>query len=54
MNVVRKLWQSFFPAMPQGRRRRQRTELWLVLGLGLLAALLAGAAIYLLQDRLTR
>jgi len=51
MSVVRKIKQSFFPRMPEGRRRQERKNLLLGLGLGLIAAMLSAAIIYLLQDR---
>jgi hypothetical protein len=54
MSRLKKVWDSFFPAMPHGRQRRHRSELWLGLGLGILAAGLFAVAIYFLQERLMR
>jgi hypothetical protein len=54
MNVVHKVRKSFFPSWPAGRRRRERRQLVVGILFGLIAALLAAGAIYLLQDRLMR
>jgi hypothetical protein len=53
MNAVSKAKKSYFSHVPKGRRRRERKQLMIGLILGLFAAILAGGAIYLLQDRLT-
>jgi hypothetical protein len=53
MREVHKAKKSFASRVPLGRRRRERNQLMIGLILGLLAALLAGVAIYLLQDRLS-
>ena len=51
MSVLKKIKDVFFPRVPEGRRRQERKHLFLGIGLGLLAAVISGVAIYLLQDR---
>jgi len=53
MSSTGKAKKPFFSQVPVGRRRRERKQLMIGLILGLFAALLAGGAIYLLQDRLS-